>query len=212
MPRSPAPLTLSTQQDTPSPSALRLWLVTCTLGLRTGPPSLFTWLDSQLTKRVGRQTASCVCEDISRQDSLSSKTNPGCGWSTSRGRNSKGMKWEWGWGGDRTRQEPASLCFCLPTHQFLGHTHPLPRCSAKHTGPRDHGPNSLTPLAKITLPPFTLFSDSLQCKLNQQTLPQCYCPFLPVVTWWLGRKASCANTCTMRYGGGAWSASQHVKS
>lgn len=134
VPRSPAPLTLTHSRTSRHLPHCRLWLVTRTLGLRTGPPSLFTWLDSQLTKRVGRQTASCVCEDISRQDSLSSKTNPGCGWSTSRGRNSKGMKWEWGWGGDRTRQEPASLCFCLPTHQFPGHAHPLPRCSAKHTG------------------------------------------------------------------------------
>lgn len=134
VPRSPAPLTLTHSRTSRHLPHCRLWLVTRTLGLRTGPPSLFTWLDSQLTKRVGRQTASCVCEDISRQDSLSSKTNPGCGWSTSQGRNSKGMKWELGWGGDRTRQEPASLCFCLPTHQFPGHAHPLPRYSAKHTG------------------------------------------------------------------------------
>lgn len=93
-PRAPGakkPSTPNPQNTAGHPVTLhcRLWLVTRTLGLRTGPPSLFTWLDSQLTKRVGRQTASCVCEDISRQDSLSSKTNPGCGWSTSRGRNSK---------------------------------------------------------------------------------------------------------------------------
>lgn len=97
VPRCPAPQPSAHSKTPHHHPCCRLWLVTCTLGLRTGPPSLFTW-----TRRVGRQTARRICEDISRQDSMSSKTNPECGWRTSRGRNSKGMKWEWGWG----QQEP----------------------------------------------------------------------------------------------------------
>lgn len=157
-------------------------MVKCGLSLALGQWSVFS---VNLTRKADLQMR-CVCEDIPRQDSPRTKTNPGYGWTTPWARNSKGMKGVWEVGGGSGEIEPARSqhpFVSVYQQQSLSHTYPLPWCSAKCTGPRDHGPNSLTSLAKITLPLFMLVSDILQCKRNQHTFHWCYCPYLPVVTW-----------------------------